>query len=246
MKRVTSTSQPREDRGLILREGLNGGLTGATGCSHVGCHADSPCRNSSIIENLHEGILCKDVENGKLDSAHDHINQGADIMSKYSGGKTAQHVAVCNSHPEMVEIMIESGENVSNADSSGQTPKALEEKQGQRDIYELLQCYVNGYENVNHMMGFSETEKINQRSKMNDQERRHWNPETANCSFAKDLAPCCSNSGSRVMKSTEKRVTIHKGFGKTKTPREQLGKLIILPDLLVELLRIGSKSSCLS
>ncbi|XXG67707.1 hypothetical protein AAC387_Pa06g0984 [Persea americana] len=216
MKRVTSTSQPREDRGLILREGLNGGLTGAT------------------------GILCKDVENGKLDSAHDHINQGADIMSKYSGGKTAQHVAVCNSHPEMVEIMIESGENVSNADSSGQTPKALEEKQGQRDIYELLHCYVNGYENVNHMMGFSETEKINQRSKMNDQERRHWNPETANCSFAKDLAPCCSNSGSRVMKSTEKRVTIHKGFGKTKTPREQLGKLIILPDLLVELLRIGS------
>ncbi|RWR89113.1 inward rectifying potassium channel [Cinnamomum micranthum f. kanehirae] len=240
MKRVTSTSQPLKDKGLILREGLNGGLTGAADCSHVGCHADSPCKNSSIIEKSHEEILCKDLENGELDSAHDHMNQGADITSEYSGGKTAQHVAVCNSHPEMVKIMIESGENVNNADASGQTPKALEEKQGQRDIYELLQRYVKGYENVNHIMGFFETEKNNQRSKMKGQERRHWNPETANCSFAKDLTPCCSNSGSRVMKSTEKRVTIHKGFGKTKTPREQLGKLIMLPDSLEELLRIGS------
>lgn len=215
---------------------------------HVGCHEDSPCRNPSIIQTMHnKGILCKAVEKDEVDSAHDHMKCGADINSEDSGGKTAQCVAVHNSYPEKVEILIENGENANQADASEQTPKAPAAKSGQRDI---LQCYENGYENVDQIAEFFETEKVGQRSKTKGQERRNRWPKTANCCFPNESAPCNSNSssfvnGSRVVKSTEKRVIIHKGLRKTKTPREQLGKLIILPDSLEELLRIGGKSSCL-
>lgn len=88
---------------------------------------------------------------------------------------------------------------------------------------------------------------LENKKELNEQKVELIGPDekgTKSCQLKPEV-PCCSNScstissGSKVTKSTNKRVTIH--MKKNESLQGQFGKLIILPDSLEELFRVAGK-----
>ncbi|KAJ4977464.1 hypothetical protein NE237_002570 [Protea cynaroides] len=235
-------ADPHTDRGMILEERLDTGAQGVS--SQMECQEDYQHGDSSI-QGREIGIL-EATENGKIDTVYDLIRQGVDMNSTDADGRTALHVAVCRGHPEMVKILLQGGANVNKLDAMGWTPKALAKQQGQKNIYDLLQCYDNQNESSDdHKIDFVDTETTiynggNQRS------YSQKSPIFTNFHFEK-VAPKSRlgsyhfPSNSKVAQLTNRRVTIHTNIPKESTSKYQLGKLIILPDSLEELLKIAGQ-----
>ncbi|XP_058101102.1 potassium channel KAT3-like isoform X3 [Magnolia sinica] len=235
---------PHVDPRFVLKEWLDGRPIGGSHCSHVGYHDDYPCRNPSTTDH---GILCEAAEKGELNTICHLVEYGDDINSTDLGGQTALHVAARKGHLEMVRILLERGADVNKMDAGGRTPKVIAEEQGWKDIYNILQCYENKDKNIeDHKIELSNTETLNYRRYSKCQSKIRGSPDLVESCFKKTAMNCYSNSGNHlndneVMKLTNKRVTIQMCFGRANASRGQLGKLILLPDSIEELLRIGGQ-----
>ena len=223
----------------ILRKWIDGVQTGQS-LSNAGCHDQSPQGEASIQEARDEDATKKSQAN----KANELTGIRMDVNSAAEDGQTALHVAVGNGHLEMVRILLERGAKVNKKDAGGWTPKALAEQEGNKSIYDLLLGYENRMLLDEHKIDFSGSEAADCRTSQG-LHTKTGPLNVSNCHFKK--ASKNSNSGSiypsnkDVMKLTKRRVTIHKQCQNASTSQGQLGKLIILPDSLEELLRIAGK-----
>ncbi|KAJ6926939.1 potassium channel KAT3 [Populus alba x Populus x berolinensis] len=197
---------------------------------------------------------CKDHMHGDLsvNKARETDSQGSKITRKSELGKgydctryegletavedseTALHAAVCEGHVEMVKILLEGGANINKPDARGWTPKALAEQQGNKSIHDLLLNYENRNILNEHRIDFIESETVGDTKK--SQEKHEGNKALTNSSSCISRCP-----HDREAKKSTKRVTIHMQLPNRSTLQSRLGKLIILPDSMEELLRIAGE-----
>ncbi|XP_034917081.1 potassium channel KAT3 [Populus alba] len=197
---------------------------------------------------------CKDHMHGDLsvNKARETDSQGSKITRKSELGKgydctrhegletavedseTALHAAVCEGHVEMVKILLEGGANINKPDARGWTPKALAEQQGNKSIHDLLLNYENRNILNEHRIDFIESETVGDSKK--SREKHEGNKALTNSSSCISRCP----HDREATKST-KRVTIHMQLQNRSTLQSRLGKLIILPDSMEELLRIAGE-----
>ncbi|KAK8608076.1 hypothetical protein V6N13_023510 [Hibiscus sabdariffa] len=154
-------------------------------------------------------------------------------ISTADDGQTALHDAVRKGHIEMVKILLEGGASVNKLDARGRTPKALAEQQGNKSIYDLLLSYENKRKKDEHMIEITGPETAddskNSQGRHRSGTQNFFNPRN----YKEVIIP------------TKKRVTIHMQFQSSSTSSRQLGKLILLPDSIQELLRVaGEKFGC--
>ncbi|KAL4332475.1 hypothetical protein GQ457_07G030190 [Hibiscus cannabinus] len=146
-------------------------------------------------------------------------------VSTAEEGQTALHDAVPKGHTEMVKILVEGGANpsVNKPDARARTPKALSEQEGKKSLYDfLLSC-----ENKNNL-DEHRIEIID--PKNSEKDHRIGAQNFFNSPSYREL---------RI--PTKKRVTIHMQLNSSSTSSRQLGKLILLPDSIQELLRIAGE-----
>lgn len=169
-------------------------------------------------------------------------------------GQAALHVAVQKQHYEMVGILLEKEPNVNTGNARGWRPKALTEQQGHADSYGPLKCQENRNMNLeDHKIDFIETETVDHilNNKCSKTRQPEVHIDIANSCIASIGEKSSTDGNSRaksseVIKSAKKRVTIHMHFKIINTLQEQVGRVIILPDSLEELLTVGGKSHLLS
>lgn len=162
--------------------------------------------------------------------------------------QAALHVAVQKRHHEMVGILLEKEPNVNTGNAHGWRPKALTEQQGYTDSYGPFKCQEN-----RNKIDFIETESVDHilNNKCNKPRQPEVHIDIANSCIA-SIGEKSSSDGnshaksSEVIKTAKKRVTIHMHFENINTLKEQVGRVIILPDSLEELLTVGGKSHLLS
>ncbi|KAJ9690975.1 hypothetical protein PVL29_013236 [Vitis rotundifolia] len=239
-------TDPHMDPESILREWIDGVPTGGS-LSHAGCHDQSPHGDPSIQEARDIDLLGSEAtKKSKADKAHESTGCGIDVNSAAAeDDQTALHVAVCNGHLEMVRILLERGANVNKKDATGWTPKALAEQQGKKCIYDLLLSYENRRLLDEHKIHFIGSDAADCCTSQGPHTRT-GGPNFHNSQFKK--VSTNSNSGSSsypsnkdVMTLTKRRVTIHRQFQNASTSQGQLGKLIILPESIEELLQIAGQ-----
>ncbi|XVF40148.1 hypothetical protein PTKIN_Ptkin01aG0087900 [Pterospermum kingtungense] len=144
-------------------------------------------------------------------------------------GQTVLHDAVRKGHIEMVKILLEGGASVDKPDARGRPPKALADQLGNRNINELLLSYENKRKLHEHRIEITGPETANDLK----------NSQSKHRSGAQNFF---NSPGYReVITHNKKRVTIHMLFQSTSTSRRQLGKLILLPDSIQELLRMAGE-----
>ncbi|OVA04800.1 Cyclic nucleotide-binding domain [Macleaya cordata] len=232
------------DPGLMIKEWLDEGPLGRSH-SHLGFEENRPRRKTPVQDTEDTSILMHNpTEKEEIDAVYDLIKCGSDINSIDADGQTALHVAIRKGHLEMVKVLLEGGANVNKADAGGWTPKALAKQQGQKNIYDLLLFYEERNRNLaDHKIDFLETEPVNSAKNYQTNDRREWNPGFTNSNFAAKYSSGSIHgpSGIKAIKLASRRVTIHVSFEKQNISDNRLGKLIILPDSLEELLRIAGQ-----
>lgn len=157
--------------------------------------------------------------------------------------QTELHDAVSQGHLETVKILLERGANLNKPDAKGWTPKAIAEQQGNKGIYDLLISYENKRSVDEHKIEFLTEASDNT---WNGQFKPTQNGITCSSSYVKDFSfimPSNSNqyTDTGCEKLNKRRVTIHMKCLSGKVTEKQLGKLIILPDSIEDLFRIGGK-----
>ncbi|KAF6167471.1 hypothetical protein GIB67_031672 [Kingdonia uniflora] len=220
-------------------------------CSHVGYQEEHPHTDPSS-EARDKGILVqKSIEKRHTDGVKHFTRCGCQTNSMDEDGQTALHTAVCNEDFEKIKVLLDQGADMSKADAEEWTSKTLPKQQGQKNIYDFLQFY-EGKENklYDHKITFIERETVDF-AKRNKKYGRDGNPDFANHDLAniaskalsRSSGSCCCRTANEVMKTAnKKRVTIHMHYENECTPKYQLGKLIVLPDSLEELLRIAGQN----
>ncbi|KAJ9135877.1 hypothetical protein P3X46_033003 [Hevea brasiliensis] len=233
-----------KDPGTTLSDWRDGG-------SKEGCCSEAGCQNYSHGEPLmqDEGDLSGEEPEARGKSkrgiGHNFTTHAANVNSTIEDDQTALHAAVRKGHIEMVKILLEKGANADKPDAMGRTSKALAEQQGNKSIYDLLLNYENRRKIDEHKIDFIEPES-DEPKKNPGKHKGVGGPSCFN--FHSKMVPI--NSSSRLYscpndreakKLTKKRVTIHMQFHNKSTLQRPLGKLIILPDSIEELLRIGGE-----
>ncbi|XP_011014925.1 PREDICTED: potassium channel KAT1-like [Populus euphratica] len=192
---------------------------------------------------------CKDHMHGDLsvnkaretDSQGSKATRKSELGSRHEGlvtavenSETALHAAVCEGHVEMVKILLDGGASINKPDARGWTPKALAEQQGNKSIHDLLLNYENRNILNEHRIDFIESETVGDTKK--SQGKHEGNKALTNSSSCISRCPL-----DREAKKSTKRVTIHMQLQNRSTLQSRLGKLIILPDSMEELLRIAGE-----
>ncbi|KAF8391095.1 hypothetical protein HHK36_023395 [Tetracentron sinense] len=234
------------DPEMVLKEWLDGGLRGGS-YARVGRQEDCLHGDPSIEETRDIGILVSQAtKKGEINKVCELIRQEADVNSTDEDGQTAFPVAVSKGHLEMVKILL-GGANVNKPDARGWTPKALAEQQGDKSIYDFLQCHENRSRNLDdHRIDLTGAETEERARNNQSKDRRKGSFNFLNSHFRKTPTKSSSSSSScpsdrEVMKLTSRRITIHMLFRKERKSQEHFKKLIILPDSLEELLRIAGE-----
>ncbi|XP_026658774.2 potassium channel KAT2 isoform X3 [Phoenix dactylifera] len=185
-------------------------------------------------------LLSKEAENNDLDSIKELLSLGADANSTDADGQRALHRAIQDSDFEMVKLLLEQGANIDIPDANCWTSKDLAGKAGEKDIYQLL---------LNHKKRTRFTTEDHQ-IEIRSTNRSRNNTIQGNCErsqqFIHSTFPACSTRGSHLVdsnhiKMSTKRVTIHMYSQRSRSSREQFGKLISLPGTLDELFRIAGQ-----
>ncbi|KAJ4831678.1 Potassium channel kat2 [Turnera subulata] len=225
------------DLGSIFREWLDRGPKG--GCSMEGwqdcSQTDAPVREA---EDRGESEAAERSKTGDFHNSPAHV---VDVNSCGKDGQTALHAAVRSGHIEMVRILLEGGANVHKQDSRGWTPKNLAEQAGHKSINDLLLNHDNRSIVDEHRIDFLETETVNDTE--NSLGKQNGNPSFSNSHSRKATTNLCTSSfvNDSEKKLIQKRVTIHMQFHNRSISQRRLGKLIILPDSMEELLRVAGE-----
>lgn len=241
----TGSGYQNRDPELVLSECFDGGPKDRW-CSDTECqtysHGDPSVHEIGDISSKEP----KFRENSKTSIGDTFITQLADVNSAAEDGQTALHAAVHKGHIEMVKILLEGGANANKPDARGWTPKALAQQQGNKSIYDLLLSYENRRKLDEHRIDFIEPDITDDAQ---NSQGKHEGISGPNCfNFHSKTVP--TNSSSRIYsypndreakKLKKKRVTIHMQFHNRSTLTRPIGKLIILPDSIEELLKIGGE-----
>ncbi|XP_022936563.1 potassium channel AKT1-like [Cucurbita moschata] len=83
-------------------------------------------------------FACTAAEQNNIDMLKSIIECGGDVTLPRSNGTTALHTAVCEGNSEMVKFLLEHGADIDKADVHGWTPRALADHQGHEEIKELF------------------------------------------------------------------------------------------------------------
>ncbi|XP_058095323.1 potassium channel KAT3-like isoform X2 [Magnolia sinica] len=149
-----------------------------------------------------------------------------------------------NADPKaLLEEFIDGGVNMNKADASGRMAKAVSKRWKPKDICNLLECRENTNTNLkDHIIEITGSQVNNKDRNSTSQIRRNKGHRFAKSQLSEieNDSRLNSNNG-KFLKSTNKRVAIHMHLQETNASWEQLGKLIILPESLEELLRIGGQ-----
>ncbi|KAA8514934.1 hypothetical protein F0562_018280 [Nyssa sinensis] len=199
---------------------------------------------SIIMNNLFQTLR----RIGSFGSANQQTDPDLSFGERLDGGpkgESCSHAAY-QDHPHGDPLILEGGANVENPDARGWTPEALAEQQGKKQIYDLLLHYEYRRKLDEHKIDFIGPETADHPRNGQFKHRRSEGPNCSNSHFKKDSTTFSSSSyncptNREVLKLTKRRVTIHMKFHKNNTSQKQLGKLIILPDSLEELLRIAGQ-----
>nr|CAC87141.1 K+ channel protein [Populus tremula x Populus tremuloides] len=202
-------------------------------CSKRGCkdHMDGDLSVNKARETDSQGS--KATRKSELGKGYD-CTRHEGLETAVEDSETALHAAVCEGHVEMVKILLEGGANINKPDARGWTPKALAEQQGNKSIHDLLLNYENRNILNEHRIDFIESETVGDTKK--SQEKHEGNKALTNYSSCISRCP-----HDRDAKKSTKRVTIHRQLQNRSTLQSRLGKLIILPDSMEELLRIAGE-----
>lgn len=212
--------EPKDSR-LVLKELLDGRPIKVSQCSCAqqtrSCHA----QRAPADEGIH---LCSAAGSGDIDTIDELLRHEADPNSIdiEVEGVTSNNSAFCKGNSEMVELMLRKGADTEIPDANGRTTKALAVKSRRnKDIYEK-----------NTISRREEHIQIMRTTTVSD--GMISDTMTNSCPKRSRQADSC------VAKMT-KRVTIHLHSQKEAAPRDQNEKLIILPNSLNELFKIGGK-----
>ncbi|KAK1556783.1 hypothetical protein Q3G72_011994 [Acer saccharum] len=231
---------PTTDPGLIINEWLDEGLKG--GNSAQDGFRDYPQRDSSMQEAMDLNLQRTEAtQTNETDKGQDCTAYALDVNSEVE----ELNAAIRKGHIEMVKLLLEGGANVNKPDSRGRSPKSLAEQQGNRGIYELLQSYENRRTSDEHRVEIIGPEITDNTNNSKTKHRREKGTKIFSSYLKKEplnSRSCISVPSDReVIISNKKRVTIHTKFQDISTSQRQLGKLILLPDSIEELLRIAGK-----
>ncbi|TYH71126.1 hypothetical protein ES332_D05G163000v1 [Gossypium tomentosum] len=214
----SSFDQSNIDPGLIQNSRLRQGAVGGS-CLSAGYEEQS--QREAIGINFSGSEAIETIQRGRFPMKG---------ISTAEDGQTALHDAVPKGHIEMVKILVEGGAGVNKPDARARTPKASAEQQGSKSIYDLLQTYEKNKnlddEHRIDIIGPETTED----PKNSPNRNRNWAQNFFNSPIYRE-----------VIIPTKKRVTIHMHLQSSSTSSRQLGKLILLPDSIQELLRVAGE-----
>ncbi|OVA00508.1 Cyclic nucleotide-binding domain [Macleaya cordata] len=93
--------------------------------------------------NLFSGDMgqfaCTAVEQNSLDLLEKIVEYGGDVKIPRSNGTTALHVAVCEGNVDIVKFLLEQGADIDKPDNDGWTPRSLADQQSHEEIKALFQ-----------------------------------------------------------------------------------------------------------
>ncbi|KDP37966.1 hypothetical protein JCGZ_04609 [Jatropha curcas] len=238
----TDCDNQNRDPGLILHECFEG-VPKERWHSEIGYqnHSHGNPSGREVGDTSFEELKAKEKSKTGID--HNSITHVAAVNSITGDGQMA---AVHKGHIEMVKILLEGGVNANNPDARGWTSKAPAEQQGNRSKYDILLSYENRRKLDEHKIDFVETETTDDVRSSQGEHKRISRPNWFN--FHSKTVPTTSSScvysysyDREAKKLTKKRVTIHMQIHNKSTFQRPHGKLIILPDSIEELLKIGGE-----
>ncbi|KAM7256506.1 hypothetical protein ACFE04_012247 [Oxalis oulophora] len=211
---IIDLEYPYTDPGLMLKEWLNGGSLELSCCK----------AERQTYPQEYPG--------------DDNVQQPGNTEN--STLEIGLHDAILKGHFEMVKILLERGANVNKPDARGWTPKTLAETQGNKRLYDLLL----GYENKEHKIDFIEPDTEDNTKNDQSKWRKEEGPIISISPSEKASTNACSSAfrcprNKERTKPMNKRVTIQMQTQERNTSPTWIGKLIILPDSLEELLRVA-------
>ncbi|CAL0334665.1 unnamed protein product [Lupinus luteus] len=226
---------PDTDPGLVLHEELDGSSTR---------------RSSSHANHSHEHSLTRE-ENytnvGYSEASMLNVTNDDGLIIKHNmipqDGKRDLHAASHKGNLDMIEILLEREANAKIP--NGWTQRARVEKLKNKNIFgQILSCE-NEKKSDEHRIDFVESEILNLNSSDSTRNRKQYGIGSINFPLEKKYPNSKYSTNSNCPSNREtarfikKRVTIHLQCGCRGISQGQHGKLIILPDSIEELLKIG-------
>ncbi|CAM8961567.1 unnamed protein product [Rhodiola kirilowii] len=202
---------------------------------------------------------CFAAEQNRLDLLKIIVEYGGDVTLPKCSGTTALHTAVSEGNVEMVEFLLKQGAEADKPDIHGWSPRGLAEHQGHEEILNMLQkvkpetfrqSYVQIPESTAHLAKYNSEPVMTPapEAHLGGENRRRRNSNSFHNSLIGIMAAASSGEPSlirsvsqipgvqRVGINSSARITIQcRGMG------ESGRKLVLLPESIQELLRIGNR-----
>ncbi|KAJ6364931.1 hypothetical protein OIU76_029832 [Salix suchowensis] len=252
---LMNTIKANPEDGRVIMNHLSIKLRGAERMDSESQNREEWCSKRGCKDHMHGDLSVnkeretdsqgsKATRMSELGRGHD-CTRDEGLVPAVEDGETALHDAVCKGHIEMVKILLEGGASISKPDARGWTPKALAELQGNKSINDLLLCNENRNALNEHRIDFMESETVGDTKNSQGKHEGNTGPRFFISHSNKALTNSSSSISScphhREAKKLTKRVTIYMQLQNTSTLQSRLGKLIILPDSMEELLRIAGE-----
>ncbi|WCJ27390.1 Potassium channel KAT2 [Euphorbia peplus] len=232
-------SNPEMLLNQCFERGSEEGWSSKTKCANYTHRAQSTQQEQEISFEEHPAREKSVTSIGDNSTKHT-----AEATSITEAGPTALHAAAHKGHIEMVKILLDRGASASKTDTRGLTPKVQADHQENKSIYDLLLSYEDRQNLTEHKIDVIEHVSIDDSKNSQGKIKGTGGPDFFN--FCTKLRP--TNSSSHICscpnyreakKLNKKRVTIH--MHSRSTLQRPPGKLIILPDSIEELLKIGGE-----
>ncbi|KAJ7968932.1 Potassium channel like [Quillaja saponaria] len=225
---------------LLDREATRGS------CSHAGCRSKS--HGEPMIQEQRKKKIAESDVTESNETGEDNLftKSGVDVNMISEDGETALHAAVRKGQLEMVKNLLERGANTNKPDGRRWTPIALAEQQRNKSINDLLVNYENKTKSEEYRIDLMGPEICGDTRDDHSRNERQEGLQSFNLPTEKVsrtyYSRTLSDPSSRdVVNSIKKRVTVHMQNGYESASQRELGKLMILPDSIEELLKIAGE-----
>ncbi|KAK7331360.1 hypothetical protein VNO77_25583 [Canavalia gladiata] len=230
---------PCKDSGLAPNELLQGGNTRGSSSSEY-------TNNSHGHSLLHEGEY-KNIRDSETSSRN--VTNDDHLFTKYNlvpeDDRRNPHATTHKGNLDIVEILLERDANANNPNAIGRTQKALAKQPKNKSISDPKMSSENE-KSDEFRIAIALPEILDSDRNGSSRNRREDGIKSPNFPLEKVYTNSSSRnskcpSDREVARLIKKRVIIHLQHGCKSTSRGQNGKLIILPDSLEELLKIGGE-----